>query len=80
MNIQVNQLGYTPAMQKIALLRGDLAAEMQVKNETGNVVLTLPVDSQRTQLWEDDLVAVDFSALTQPGTYTLHWPPSRPTC
>ena len=72
MNIQVNQLGYTPAMQKIALLRGDLAAEMQVKNETGCVVLTLPVDSQRTQLWEDDLAAVDFSALTQPGTYTLH--------
>ena len=72
MNIQVNQLGYTPAMQKIALLRGDLAAEMQVKNETGYVVLTLPVDSQRTRLWEDDLAAVDFSALTQPGTYTLH--------
>ena len=67
MNIQVNQLGYTPAMQKIALLRGNLTAEMQVKNETGCVVLTLPVDSQRTQLWEDDLAAVDFSALTQPG-------------
>ncbi|MBE5795009.1 MAG: hypothetical protein E7323_10060, partial [Clostridiales bacterium] len=72
MNIQVNQLGYTPAMRKIALLRGDLSSEMQIKNAAGETVLTVPVSSQRTQLWEDDLATVDFSALTAPGTYTLH--------
>ena len=72
MNIQVNQLGYTPAMQKTALLRGDLGSDLLVKNAAGETVLTLPVSSQRTLLWEDDLATVDFSALQTPGTYTLH--------
>ena len=72
MNIQVNQLGYTPAMQKTALLRGDLGSDLLVRNAAGETVLTLPVSSQRTLLWEDDLATVDFSALQTPGTYTLH--------
>lgn len=72
MNIQINQLGYTPKMKKTALLRGPLADEMQVKNAAGETVLTVPVDQGRTELWGDSLAAVDFSALSMEGTYTLH--------
>ena len=30
MNIQINQLGYTPAMQKVAVMHGRLADEMHI--------------------------------------------------
>ncbi len=72
MNIQVNQLGYTPAMQKTALLRGSTGSTLEVRDAAGETVLTLPVDEERTLLWGDSLLTVDFSALTRPGTYTLH--------
>lgn len=72
MNIQINQLGYMPEMKKTALLRGSLAGEMQVRNAAGEVVLAVPVEQKRTELWGDSLATVDFSALTVPGTYTLH--------
>ncbi|MBE5815056.1 MAG: hypothetical protein E7320_07635 [Clostridiales bacterium] len=71
MNIQVNQLGYTPAMQKTALLRGEAGSTLEVRNAAGETVLTLPVGNERTPLWGDDLAIIDFSALTEPGTYTL---------
>ena len=72
MNIQINQLGYTPDMQKTALLRGKLDSQMQVRNAAGEIVLTVPVSNQRAQLWGDDLATADFSALTATGCYTLH--------
>ena len=71
MNIQINQLGYTPAMRKTAVLRGALGAEVLVKNAAGETTLTVPLDSARTLLWDDTLATADFSALTQPGVYTL---------
>ena len=71
MNILINQLGYTPGMKKIAVLRGKLADNMDVVNEAGQVVLTLPVDAASTDIWDDQVVQADFSALTAPGTYTL---------
>ena len=72
MNILINQLGYTPRMKKVAVLRGDLSADMQVKDEQGHVVLTVPVQEQRTDVWGDRVALADFSALTTPGRYTLH--------
>lgn len=72
MNIQINQLGYTPDMTKTAVLRGALAAEMTVQNAAGETVLTLPVDADRVNIWEDDVAVADFSALQEPGMYTLH--------
>ena len=74
MNILINQLGYTPEMQKVAVLRGKLGQEMTVRDATGNAVLTLPVaaDGMRMDIWGDRVAQVDFSALTAPGTYTLH--------
>ncbi len=72
MNILINQLGYTPGMQKVAVLRGKLADELSIRDAQGRTVMTLPVQGQRTDIWGDEVVQVDFSCLTAPGTYTLH--------
>ena len=72
MNIQINQLGYTPEMKKVAVLRDAAADTLEVKNEAGETVLTAPVGSEADSLWEDSLRTADFSALTRPGRYTLH--------
>ena len=71
MNILINQLGYTPAMKKTAVLRGDLSPELQVLDAAGRTVLTVPVHPQRTEIWGDQVAQADFSALTTPGLYTL---------
>ncbi len=71
MNILIDQIGYTSQMTKTAVLRGELADTLQVLDEGKRVVLTLPVPAERTDIWGDDVVQVDFSALTVPGTYTL---------
>ena len=72
MNILINQLGYTPDMQKIAVLRGNLSSEMRIQDAAGRTVLTLPVAAQPTEIWGDQAVQVDFSQLREPGLYTLH--------
>ena len=72
MNILINQLGYTPDMQKIAVLRGNLSREMRIQDAAGRTVLTLPVTAQPTEIWGDQAVQVDFSQLREPGLYTLH--------
>lgn len=71
MNIQINQLGYTPGMTKTAVLRGALGSEMTVLNAAGEAVMTIPVDAARASIWDDDVAVVDFSALDQTGVYTL---------
>lgn len=71
MNIQINQLGYTPSMRKVALMRGELDNKLLVKDAAGETVLTVPVSTERTTLWGDELVTADFSALIRPGVYTL---------
>ena len=71
MNIQINQLGYTPGMRKIAVLRGHLAKDMHIQDASGQTVMTLPLTAQPTEIWGDQVVQVDFSALTAPGVYTL---------
>ncbi len=70
-NILINQLGYTPEMAKIAVLRGCLAQELSVLNASGETVLTLPVAAQRTAIWGDEVTLADFSCLHVPGVYTL---------
>ena len=71
MNIQINQLGYTPAMQKTAVMHGKLSGTLEVLDASGAAVLTLPVAPERTDIWGDAVATVDFSALQAPGTYTL---------
>lgn len=70
-NILINQLGYTPEMTKLAVLRGALAPELSVLNDKGQTVLTVPVSAQRTDIWGDKVVLADFSGLTTAGLYTL---------
>lgn len=72
MNIQINQLGYTPTMRKIAVMHGKLSDSLRIMDADGNTVLTLPVTAERTDIWGDQVAQADFSALTTPGTYTLH--------
>ena len=72
MNIQINQLGYTPAMKKVAIMHGDLSSELRIDDASGKTVMTLPVPPSRTEIWGDQVAQVDFSALTEPGVYTLH--------
>ena len=72
MNIQINQLGYTPAMRKIAVMHGKLSDSLRIMDADGNTVLTLPVTAERIDIWGDQVAQADFSALTTPGTYTLH--------
>ena len=71
MNIQINQLGYLPEMEKLAVLRGTLSEQMQVVDARGQVVLSVPVSSERTDIWGDLVAVADFSALKTPGMYTL---------
>ena len=71
MNIQINQLGYTPGMKKTAVMHGKLSDTLQVLDAQGCIVLTLPVSASRTDIWGDQVAEADFSALTIPGTYTL---------
>lgn len=70
MNIQINQLGYTPSMRKNAALRDAAAALLEVINAAGETVLSVPV-KKTCELWGDSLSEADFSALTVPGVYTL---------
>lgn len=72
MNIQINQLGYTPAMKKVAVMHGMLADELHVTDANGQTVLTVPVSPDRTDIWGDKVAQADFSALTESGIYTLH--------
>ncbi len=72
MNIQLNQLGYSPDGKKRAVLRGNLSDQLLVKNQAGETVLTIPLSQERTELWGDSVVEADFSLLKTPGTYTLH--------
>lgn len=60
MRIQINQLGYTPSMKKYALLRGQLSKEVHILNETGHIVMTLPVGNPPVEIWGDPVYTVDF--------------------
>lgn len=69
--IQINQLGYTREMTKTAVLRGNLAPELSVLNSAGETVLTVSVTAQPAAIWGDEVTLADFSALAEPGVYTL---------
>jgi len=71
MNILINQLGYACKGEKYALLRGEWRPEVQVLDGEGRTVLTAPVSRKKTEIWGDQVMRVDFSALQTPGNYTL---------
>ena len=70
MKITVNQLGYTPEADKIAVICGGAPEQAQALDDAGRVVLTVPV-RDAGELWGDRTATADFSALKTPGRYTL---------
>ncbi|MEM7252632.1 MAG: glycoside hydrolase family 9 protein [Pseudomonadota bacterium] len=72
--IVVNQAGYLPHWQKVALLvDGGAQASVQVKDvESGRSVMTVSIGETRVDsLTGDPVRRIDFSALAKPGRYQL---------
>ena len=70
--ILVNQLGFKPLAEKIALLRVKAGKFEIVDSKSGKVVFTgKPGPMKYWELSGDSVSAADFSAFTAPGTYQL---------
>ena len=70
--IRLNQLGFLPAAQKIAIVPGVTATTFTIVDATNNNVFKGDLSAAAT--WNPALESVkiaDFSAFTTPGTYTL---------
>jgi len=76
--VRLNQIGFYPTAQKIAVITSDAEGIFYVENaKSGRRVfsgkLSDPVKSQ----FSDKMTRIaDFSALRKPGTYTLYVPPA----
>ncbi|GAA2503181.1 glycoside hydrolase family 9 protein [Winogradskya humida] len=74
--VRVDQVGYAPGEQKIAVLmapRDAAGARATVIDASGDKVLNATIGARRDG-WNDrfpDVRPVDLSALTQPGTYRI---------
>ena len=70
--ILVNQVGYFPNSNKVALLRIKTEAFNVVDTATGKVVFTgKPSQLEYWELSGDSVATADFSELTTPGTYRI---------
>ncbi len=70
--ILVNQVGYLPDAQKVALIRSEAEEFEIIDAVTGKIVFS--AKTGEPGYWEmsgDTVRAADFSALTAPGTYRL---------
>ena len=71
--IAVNQVGYLPEWQKIALLidNSNPAAPVELLNsDTKKVVATFPLTPEiKDESTGDRIIKINFSSVTQPGTY-----------
>lgn len=69
----VNQLGFAPGSQKIAVIPGDDAAPLEIRDmHSGKIVLT--VEAPLVYTWDasgEDVQTFDFSKVRTPGTYQL---------
>ena len=70
--ILVNQAGYHPDAQKVALIRADADIFELVDVTTGrNVYAAEPGEPQYWELSGDTVRSADFSAFSRPGTYRI---------
>ena len=78
--IVVNQVGYLPQSQKIAFFRYGISGKTQnipdtaelINQESGEIVTAIPIEPQDIDYKTQDRTAkIDFSSITQPGTYYL---------
>ena len=69
----INQLGFTPESEKLALVPGSDANELEVRDLSGNTVLKM--EAPLVYDWEysgEEVQTYDFSAVKTPGTYRLY--------
>ena len=71
MNILINQIGYMPEARKVAAVRGGLFQNAEILNEKDQAVLCVPVSSEKTSIWGDEVSYADFSELHVPGKYVV---------
>ena len=77
-HVRVNQVGYLTTGSKQAVLMASEAerdATFKVVRVGGGVVYSRPVGSPSSHGWNnvyDKLYVLDFSAVTTPGTYSIH--------
>jgi len=74
--IKVNQLGFHPDAEKIAIIPGDVTGEFYViSTGTHDVVHTGELSSPQTWPYSEDTVTIaDFSDFDIPGTYIVEHP------
>ena len=69
----INQLGYTPKAQKLAVIAGNDASPLEIREmNSGKSVLTIPAPF--VYEWEasgEEVQTFDFSKIAKPGTYQL---------
>lgn len=72
--IRVNQVGYYPNQQKVAVIEDSIAANtFSLVSEAGKTVWEGEAVRQATSPWSGkNRTIIDFSSVTTPGTYTLH--------
>ena len=74
--IKVNQLGFYPHAEKIAIIPGLISGTFEIVNiATDEVVCTAKVGTPKFWKFSDETVVVaDFSEFTMPGTYVAKHP------
>lgn len=72
--IAVNQVGYYPQAEKVAVVEKEGQAEnYKLTDQSGKTVWEGKAVRQSTSPWSGKVRdIVDFSSVTEPGTYTLH--------
>ena len=73
--IRVNQVGYYPQQQKIAVLEDSIAAlsSISITDAKGETIWTGEAVGEGVSPWSGKRrLALDFSSVTTPGIYTLH--------
>lgn len=69
----MNQLGFAPASEKLAVVVGSESNPIEVKELNGRLVMT--VKPSKASVWAasgEQVQVFDFSAVTTPGTYKLY--------
>jgi endoglucanase len=74
--IRLNQIGFYPDAQKVAVITDDKANEFNVKSLTsGEVVFKSKLSSPHKSLFSDKMTRIaDFSSFSKPGQYVLSVP------
>ncbi len=73
-NYRINQVGYYPSANKIAIIIGAVDSVFEVIDARDSVVFRDILSEEKTawrREWQEAVKQADFSALTEPGTYWI---------